>query len=129
MQITITKDQVCVASDLYSLGRHWEDGEELFGDVFYLSVTLDDGTRYRHPHCYPNRTKEREYCEHEGCEVEFYPWHLDAEERCQAFCDAVAAHGSIDTTHWREEDPAYGSEQYQRQGIERERAFMDRFDD
>jgi hypothetical protein len=117
------RTDVSVVSDLYQAGTT-EDGHPYIAEVYFVQVTFPDGRRLRHvmnwAGCRPHYDQESGYTVFEDVRPE-------ATAKAQRLCDRVVTAGRIDEAHWNEVDPAYGSEQYQSQGIEAERAFADRF--
>jgi hypothetical protein len=120
------KCEIEVFSDLYVAGRHPEEGTDIIGEVFYVVATEPDGRRYRHERSFPNL----HWVKDDELEFGGYYGRLEGELAASKLSETVRrAGGPINLNSWREIDPAYGSEQYQRQGIEQERAWQDRFDD
>lgn len=86
-----------VRSDVVSLGRHWEDGEEMIGFTAYVVAEAPDGRRWAHSHSYTETDPE------------------GAEAKADRLLQRIeAAGGRINLVHWHEIDPAYGSIAYQR---------------
>jgi hypothetical protein len=113
-------------SDLYSAG-HSCDGHPYIAECFYVIVENARGTRFRHVATF--RGAEALFCEETG-----EPSFADLREEASAKADrlaarvnaAIASGKGIDWAYWVEIDPAYGSDEYQAQGIEAQRAFADR---
>jgi hypothetical protein len=120
----------CIASDLFEIGRN-ECNEPYITEVFYVVGETDDGYRIQHRTRFPKAVAIRSNDEY--CECGWYPeYDQNAEAKAQRLCDRVseAVARGVALTHefWETVDPAYGSEAYQREGTELERAFNDRFD-
>lgn len=102
-----------VISDLVCLGRDWEDGEEIFGEVFYVVAEASDGRRWAHDFARCNRTKR--YSVEEG--IPYWAHDARAEAAVERVAARIAAHvaagGKLDPEHWVAIDPAYGSGAYQ----------------
>jgi hypothetical protein len=85
-----------VRSDVVSLGRHWEDGEEMIGYVGYVVAEDPAGRRWAHNRSYTHQEPE------------------GAEAQADVLCQRIeAAGGKINLAYWTEIDPAYGSRAYQ----------------
>ena len=114
------------ASDLYSAGHSW-DGHPFIAECFYVMVENAAGRRFRHQATFNGA--ERLVCEETG-EPHFADLREEASakaERLAARVNAALAAGlALDSGLWYEVDPAYGSDEYQSQGIEAQRAFADR---
>lgn len=120
-----------VASDLFELGRN-EFNEQITAESFYVVGESVEGYRIQHRNRFPNASRVR--TSDPDCEQGWYiEPDFNAEDKARLLLrritDHVAAGGTINREHWETVDPAYGSEAYQREGIEELRAFNDRFDD
>jgi hypothetical protein len=113
-------------SDLYNAG-HSCDGHPFIAECFYVMVENAAGRRFRHQATFDG--VERLVCEETG-EPHFADLREEASakaERLAARVNAALAAGlALDSGLWYEVDPAYGSDEYQSQGIEAQRAFADR---
>lgn len=113
-------------SDLYNAG-HSCDGHPFIAECFYVMVENAAGRRFRHQATFNGA--ERLVCEETG-EPHFADLREEASakvERLAARVNAALAAGlALDSGLWYEVDPAYGSDEYQSQGIEAQRAFADR---
>ena len=113
-------------SDLYSAG-HSCDGHPFIAECFYVMVENAAGRRFRHQAIFNGA--ERLVCEETG-EPHFADLREEASakaERLAARVNASLAAGlALDSGRWYEVDSAYGSDEYQSQGIEAQRAFADR---
>jgi len=114
------------ASDLYTAGNSC-DGRPFIAEYFYVLIENAAGRRFRHVSKW-NGT-QAVYCQETG-DTHFPDLRDQATakaERLAARVNAAFASGSgIDWTYWHEVDPAYGSDEYQSQGIELQRAFTER---
>lgn len=115
-----------VASDLYQAGFSC-DGHPFIADCFYVLIENTAGRRYRHAVTF--RGTEALVCEETG-DVCFPDLRQEASakaDRLAARVNAALQSGQfLSPTFWSEVDPAYGSDSYQSQGIEAQRAFADR---
>jgi len=113
-------------SDLFDAGRT-SDGDSFIAEAFYVLIENARGTRFRHVATF--RTTEMLICEETG-ESYFPDLREEATakaERLAARVNAAFAAGqNVDWAYWIEVDPAYGSDEYQAQGIEARRAFEER---
>jgi len=113
------------ASDLYNAGYSC-DGHPFIVESFYVLIENEAGRRFRHDSSF--RSTERVICEETG-EPRFLNLRDEASakaERLAARVNAALAAGvALDRDRWSEVDPAYGSDEYQSQGIEDQRAFAD----
>ena len=100
-----------VSSRLYHAG-YTEDGEENIGEIFSVWIENEAGRRFCHTTSFSNVVCGEALAK--------------AERLADRVNKALATGTALDFTFWREIDPAYGSEEYQRQGIEAERAELDR---
>jgi hypothetical protein len=113
-------------SDLYSAG-HSCDGHPFIAERFYVVIENAAGRRFRHQASFNGA--ERFVCEETG-----EPHFADLREEASAKAERLAARVNaalvaglaLDSALWYEIDPAYGSDEYQSQGIEAQRAFADR---
>jgi hypothetical protein len=114
------------ASDLYDAGRSC-DGHPFIAECFYVVIENEAGRRFRHEASF--RGTERVVCDETGDPV-FADLREEASakaERLAARVNAALAAGvALDSDRWCEVDPAYGSAEYQSQGIEAQRAFADK---
>jgi hypothetical protein len=114
------------ASDLYNAGYSC-DGHPFIAECFYVVIENEAGRRFRHAVVF-NGT-ERLVCEETGdpCFPDLREEASAKAERLAARVNAALASGvALDGSRWYEVDPAYGSDEYQSQGIEAQRAFADR---
>lgn len=113
-------------SDLYSAG-HSCDGHPFIAECFYVMVENAAGRRFRHQVTFNGA--ERLVCEETG-EPHFADLREEASAKAERLAGrvnaALAAGLALDSGLWYEVDPAYGSDEYQSQGIEAQRAFADR---
>ncbi len=115
-----------VASDLYNAGYAC-DGHPFIAECFYVMIENAAGRRFRHQATF--KGAESLVCEDTG-----EPYFADLREEASAKAErlavrvnaALAAGLALDAGFWYEVDPAYGSDEYQSQGIELQRAFADR---
>jgi hypothetical protein len=115
-----------VASDLYNAGYSC-DGHPFIAERFYVVIENEAGRRFQHEANF-NGT-ERLVCEETGdpCFSDLREEATAKAERLAARVNAALTSGNgIDWAYWFEIDPVYGSEEYQSQGIEAQRAFADR---
>lgn len=114
------------ASDLYNAGYSC-DGHPFIAESFYVVVENVRGTRFRHVASF--RSTEQLVCEETG-ETYFTNLRDEASAKADRLAarvnEALVSGKGIDWAYWVEVDPAYGSEEYQSQGIEAQRAFADR---
>ena len=114
------------ASDVYNAGYAC-DGHPFIAECFYVLIENEAGRRFRHEAIF-NGT-ERLVCEETGdtCFPDLREEASTKAERLAARVNAALAAGvALDHGRWHEVDPAYGSDEYQSQGIEAQRAFADR---
>jgi hypothetical protein len=113
-------------SDLYNAGYSC-DGQPFIAECFYVMVENAAGRRFRHQATF--KGAERLVCEETG-EPHFADLREEASakvERLAGRVNAALAVGlALDSGLWYEVDPAYGSDEYQSQGVEAQRAFADR---
>jgi hypothetical protein len=113
-------------SDLYGAGSTY-DGQPFIAESFYVVIENLAGRRFAHRVRF--RSAERHYCEETG---EPYFSNLrevasgKAERLAERVNAAIAAGKALNDAYWYEIDPAYGSDEYQAQGVEFERALADR---
>lgn len=103
--------QVCVKSDQVQVG-FTEDGSPVVDEVFFVSVTFQNGRRIQH--CERFRSLERVASE-EG--ETFFSWASDeAQAKAQRLANrvdaALRAGRDLDLTMWDEARPEYGSDEY-----------------
>jgi hypothetical protein len=114
------------ASDLYNAGYSC-DGHPFIAERFYVVIENEAGRRFRHEASF-NGT-ERLVCEETG-DPRFPDLREEASDKAERLAlrvnAALAAGVALDGARWYEVDPAYGSDEYQSQGIEAQRAFADR---
>lgn len=114
MKLNIAQAVVEVDSEVYLAG-HDEDGRDFTAERYFVQATFECGKRFVH-YAYFNGTKP------ERDEEDGFSYFPDLREEARASAtrirDRVAAAGVIDTLHWDEVTPAYGSVEYQSQGIE-----------
>lgn len=113
-------------SDLYNAGYSC-DGHPFVAECFYVMVENAAGRRFRHQVTF--KGAERLVCEETG-EPHFADLREEASAKVERLAGrvnaALAAGLALDSGLWYEVDPAYGSDEYQSQGIELQRAFADR---
>jgi len=113
-------------SDLYNAGYAC-DGHPFIAEQFYVIVSNDRGTRFRHAATF-NGT-QRLVCEETG-EPCFPDLREEARAKAERLADrvnaALASGNGIDWAYWVEIDPVYGSEEYIAQGTEQRRWFEER---
>jgi hypothetical protein len=114
------------ASDLYNAGYSC-DGHPFIAEQFYVLIENEAGRRFRHKAIF-NGTKCL-VCEETG-ETCFSDLRKEASAKAERLATrvnaALTAGVALDRNLWDEVDPAYGSDEYQSQGIEAQRAFADR---
>jgi len=116
--------QVEIASNLYEAGRT-EDGDPYVAEWFHIVAESESGRRWVHSFSLAGALATR-------CEETGEPHFIDIREEAKARLGRVvarinahlAAGGRLSKEHWREIDPAYGSQSYQDQGVE-ERRWME----
>lgn len=115
-----------VASDLYTAGQSC-DGRPYFADQYYVLIENDAGRRFRHNVTFNGA--EVVVCDETG-ETGFadlrWEAHAKAERLAARVNQAFTDGKGIDWTYWGEVDPAYGSEEYIKQGIEPRRSAAER---
>lgn len=115
-----------VASDLYNAGNSC-DGHPFIAECFYVVVENEAGRRFRHANTFNGTTPL--FCDETG-EPHFPDLRQESSAKAARLADrvnaALVAGISLDAARWYEVDPAYGSPEYQSQGIEAQRAFSDR---
>ena len=118
---------VCVVPMLANHGKHPEDGEDIVAENYRIWVTMRDGRRFEYNRAFSGLRWVEDY----ATEFGGYYENIQAASKASAakIAAMIRAAGAINLDYWREIDPAYGSEQYQKQGIEAERAFNDQFDE
>ena len=113
-------------SDVYNAGRSC-DGHPFIAEAFYVIMSNDRGTRFRHTATF--KGAELVVCEETG-EANFADLRQEARAKAERLADrvnaALASGKGIDLAYWREIDPAYGSEEYVAQGTEERRWFEER---
>ena len=114
--------QVQVGSNLYNAGTT-EDGEAYIAECYFVAVEFADGSRFQHQVTFPGA----QYSEDEDG-FGFEDIRDSAKAKAERLAQSVRQSGAINFKYWDEVDPAYGSDAYQHQGIELQRAFADRFD-
>lgn len=113
--------ELAVASDLVVVGYNPENADytnprgAIHGVAAYVVATCPKGYRWSHQWS-STGVIERDQLARAGIML----------DRMRAVLDEG---GELDEQYWRPMDPAYGSEAYQIEGVEEERAYMDRFDD
>jgi hypothetical protein len=125
--LNVTNFDVAATFDQYTAGRHPEDGTPVIGEAYFVMITAPDGRRWAHERRWANTAIVRCDDADFGAYVK-RDWEGEGRAAAEALAEAVIDRARVDLTHWVEVDPAYGSDAYQRQGIEAERAFADRFD-
>lgn len=113
-------------SDLYSAGNSC-DGHPFIAERFYVLIENARGARFRHQATFNGA--ERLVCEETG-EPHFANLREEASAKAERLAvrvnAALIAGLALDSALWYEVDPAYGSDEYQSQGIEAQRAFAER---
>ena len=114
-----------VSSECYHAG-YTDDGEAYIAECYFVSISNEAGRRFCHTVGFNGVV--RETCKHNGdyfvsCREEAL---VKAERLAARVNNALAAGVALDFSFWREIDPVYGSKEYQRQGIEAERAELDK---
>lgn len=103
-----------VQSDLVQVGTHFEDGEPIIRQCFYVRAEAEDGRRWVH---------QRSFCTAQG------PADPETDmARAEMLCSRIEEVGIIDLRFWDEVDPRYGSPAYIREGIEEQRWMEERRD-
>jgi hypothetical protein len=116
------KYQVEVGSNLYQAG-YTEDGEAYIAECYYVAIQFADGSRFEHQVTFPGA----QYSEDEDG-FGYEDIREVAKAKAERLAQSVRQSDAINFDYWVEVDPAYGSDAYQHQGIELQRAFADRFD-
>ena len=115
-----------IESDLYTAGRSC-DGRPYYADKYYVMIENSVGRRFRHNATF--NSAEVVVCDETG-ETGFVDLRLEAYAKATRLAarvnDALASGSDLDWTHWYEIDPAYGSDEYFRQGIEPRRSAAER---
>ena len=120
MNFNLAKE-LSVTSGLCIIGRNPENADyinregNIYGAVAYVIATCPLGYRWAH------NWKTKGHSEKEQIER--------AEILMAKMQKVLDAGGHLNEDYWYRVDPAYGSEAYQIEGIEAERAYMDRFDE
>ena len=113
-------------SDLFNAGFAC-DGHPFMAECFYVLVENAAGRRFRHEAVF--RGAEAVTCDETGdtCFSDLREEASAKAERLAARVNEALASGAVlDSSRWFEVDPAYGSDEYQSQGVEAQRAFADR---
>lgn len=104
-------------SDVYSRGRHWEDGHEMEGLSYYLTITDKRGHRWTmgvgtvpEQYSYDQMQDRVQEALDEWDKAISRGFHPKADER------------------WNSIDPAYGSRAYEESGTEQMRAWQEKKD-
>lgn len=113
-----------VVSDLYEAGRR-DDGHPFIAERFFVQLTFPNGERFRHYMSWNGCAVSWDYMDGVNHFEDIRPAATAAAER---LAGRVRSAGIFDDQHWYEVDPVYGSDAYQSQGIEEQRAYADRFD-
>ena len=104
-------------SDVYSRGRHWEDGHEMEGLAYYLRIADKQGYQWTMSI---------------GTVPEQFG-HTEMQDRVQEaleeWSNAIRGgfHPSTDD-RWNSDEPMYGSQAYEESGTEQERAWQEKKD-
>jgi hypothetical protein len=122
MILNIANADICIAPEFCDFGRD-EFGQSVIGDVLSVCVTFPDGTRYMHGRRFATIVP---YIDEEEFLPGFRSTRNEAEAAVRALMAKIEAAGKIDTAHWVEVDPVYGSEAYVAGGYERDRAEAER---
>lgn len=100
-----------VRDDVVHFGND-EDGCPIEGLAYYVVVEYADGTRFAHNHTFANR----KYVESSDGEPGWFARLEGIEAKAEALMNKIRLHvqagGSLDSAHWDEDRPAYGSEAY-----------------
>jgi len=108
--------KISYRSDVYQAGRD-EDGEAVYGEVFYVYAELSDGSRYAHHHAFQDTSwVDWDFGDYEGdFDGPAGGYKHDggkAEAAASALAAKVEAAGDIDLAYWARLDSAYGSTAY-----------------
>jgi hypothetical protein len=114
--------RVMVMSDVYVAGIRYDDGQPHHALQFYVVIEFKDGYRLRHERNFKGCV---EYT-NEDDEPSFRNVQQQAEASAAHLAQRIVQFGKINTDHWYEIDPAYGSEAYDASGTEYLRWFHER---
>jgi hypothetical protein len=118
-----TSMQFFVRSDLVVTGYDAEFADAtnprgaLYGQALYVVAEAHDGRRWAHDHLFVASRRDA------------LAVLARAERLCSRIQAAYDAGRRLDQAHWREIDPAYGSDAYVAQDVEAERARQERNQD
>jgi len=112
--------QVEVGSKLYQAG-FTEDGEAFIAESYFVAVEFSDGQRLQHQVTFPGASYEED---EDG--FGYVDVREEAKAKAERLASAVRKSACINKEFWVEVDPSYGSQAYQSQGIEAQRAYLDR---
>ena len=133
--------QYSLASDLVSMGRHPEDGEEMIGEVFYLTATDNQGNRTmslsfdpiwidsfrRDKRATELMTDKIMFMASRWCPMMIFACAIIAQKHgliTESNLMLNVAEPQLDSTDWQPTYPEYGSVAYEREEpyiVERER--------
>lgn len=119
---------ITVAPELHApQGCFTEDGEQIHFDMWVIWATNRAGRRWQFDRAFGPDFKWIDHPHYSGWSI---TGRLNAEHdaitQAKAFAAALKAGLKLDGAQWQEIDPAYGSEVYQREGIEAERVAAER---
>jgi hypothetical protein len=130
-RLTMSGYEAHLSSEAYVAGKTC-DGYPYTAECYLVCAENADGRRFEHVARFPGcRVEEVEIDDGDYCDTftSFEDIREEAAAKASALVDRINAHlargGELDMNHWVEVDPAYGSVEYQRQGIEEQRAFAD----
>jgi hypothetical protein len=115
-----------VGSDLYVAGRD-EDGQDYTAELYFVTATAADGTRYRHGTSFPGCSVERD-CDDDGYPITcFMDIREFAIEEAQRLIDHIEqTGGKIDLLRWWPMESVYGSAAYVRNDEELDQIMRER---
>jgi hypothetical protein len=115
-----------IASDLFVAGRT-EDGEDYTAEVYYVTATAADGTRYRHGTSFPGCSVESDSDEYGYPITCFMDIREFAIEEAQCLIDHIEqTGGKIDLLRWWQMESVYGSDAYVRNDEEFDQLMRER---
>ncbi|MFA7287238.1 MAG: hypothetical protein WC052_06255 [Patescibacteria group bacterium] len=103
---------IFVVSDIFKAGVT-EDGEDYTGLRYFVMAEFPSGQRWVHHERY-----DTTHVMHDEDGMPYFPDRsrvavLDVERLCACIKEHVAAGRKLNTQHWRQVDPRYGSGAYQ----------------